>query len=424
MKLKKIILIGLVALLAGSMFFGCKPSTDGGLDPDVPVTLSLWSFTDELERPIAYFQERNPNITIELTIVPTEDYPTKLRPVLKSGEGAPDIFTGEAAFIKQFLDAGFYDNLEQAPYNVDASPLAAYTVELGRDTATGAISALSWQVTPGGYFYRRSIAKDVFGTDDPAEIGEKVNTMEKFIETGKMLKEKGYFLVPGTGDLQNMVMAQRSAPWVVDGKLNLEDVMISYFDSAKVLYDEGLEAQIGQWSPAWFDSMKMDSKVFGHLLPTWGLHYVMKPNAPDSSGDWAVCQPPSNFYWGGTWIGVYKGSEKKEAAWAFVKMMCLDPEFGEWWATETGDVISNMPVVEKIKGTFSDEYLGGQNHYEYFAAAAKNIDGSLFSSEDANINPMFFNQVALYVNGEKSKDQAIADFKAEVSSAYPDLIVE
>ena len=355
MKIKKLILISIVCVLASMMIFGCKPKEKATGDAITePVTVSLWSFTNELERPIEYFEERNPLITVELTIVPSEDYPTKLKPILKSGEGAPDIFTGEAAFIKQFIEAGYYDDLEKAPYNVDASALLKYTVDLGRNPE-GKIVALSWQGTPGGIFYRRSLTKEYLGTDDPAEVAKYFTTWDKI--NGEL------FLIPGTGDLQMMALAQRSKPWIVDGKLFLDPKMVDYFDVAKQFREEGLEGQIGQWSPAWFDSMKADTNVVCQLLPTWGLHYVMKPNAPDSSGDWGVVKGPYDWYWGGTWLGVYKNAKNKVAGWEFVKMMTLDPEFLEWWAKETGDFVSNTKVVDKIKGDFSEPYLGGQNHY-------------------------------------------------------------
>jgi len=426
MKIKKLLVISLMVLMTASLFWACNKTGSETMEPEGPVTLSMWSFTNELESAIAHFEELNPNISIELTIVPTEDYPTKLKPTLKSGENAPDIFTGEASFIKQFLDAGYYDSLEQAPYNVDASKLLPYTVDIGRNPA-GEICALSWQGTPGGVFYRRSLAKEFFGTDDPKEIAKKFSSWDAMLDTAREIKEKSngtVFLIPGIGDLQNMIMAQRDNPWVVDGKLVIDPQMIDFFDIAKQFEDEDLHGHIGQWSPAWFDSMKSETNVFAQLLPTWGLHYVMKPNAPDSSGDWAVCKGPFDWYWGGTWLGVYKNSKNKAAAWKFVKMMTLDDDFSEYWAKETGDFLSNTKVVEKIKDTFSDEYLGGQNHYAYFYEAAKGINGSLFSAYDQEINGMFMNQLSLYVEDQVSKDEAIANFKSEVANAYPDLIVE
>jgi len=65
--------------------------------------------------------------------------------------------------------------------------------------------------------------------------------------------------------------------------------------------------------------MKADSNIFGYVLPTWGLHYVLKANAPDSSGDWGLTNGPSSYFWGGTWLGIYVNSKKKDAAWKFVR---------------------------------------------------------------------------------------------------------
>ncbi|MFP3360577.1 extracellular solute-binding protein, partial [Planococcus sp. SIMBA_143] len=79
---------------------GCSNSESSGeAKGDKDVDLKVWSFTDELKKPITKFEEKN-GVKIELTIVPIADYPTKLKPVLESGVGAPDVFTGEIAFLK------------------------------------------------------------------------------------------------------------------------------------------------------------------------------------------------------------------------------------------------------------------------------------------------------------------------------------
>ena len=40
--------------------------------------------------------------------------------------------------------------------------------------------------------YRRDIAKEVFGSDDPAEVQKKVADWDTFKATAEELKEKGY----------------------------------------------------------------------------------------------------------------------------------------------------------------------------------------------------------------------------------------
>ena len=138
--MKKVVLSVTLSIIFMMIVF-----TSGGTEE---ITLSLWSFTDELTRPIERFEQMYPNIKIELTIVPSEEYPSKLKPVLRTGKNAPDIFTGEFAYVKDFVESGIWDDLSKAPYNADVSELVDYQVEMGTDS-TGALRAISWQTTPG-----------------------------------------------------------------------------------------------------------------------------------------------------------------------------------------------------------------------------------------------------------------------------------
>ncbi len=52
------------------------------------------------------------------------------------------------------------------------SPKDLKTYQAGIDVGAndGVNKAFTFQATPGAFFYRRSIAKECLGTDDPAEI--------------------------------------------------------------------------------------------------------------------------------------------------------------------------------------------------------------------------------------------------------------
>ena len=58
----------------------------------------------------------------------------------------------------------------------------------------------TWQCCPGTLVYRRDIAKEVFGTDDTAEVGEKVKDWDTMKETAAQLKEKGYYTFSSYAD--------------------------------------------------------------------------------------------------------------------------------------------------------------------------------------------------------------------------------
>ncbi|MDN6161979.1 MAG: ABC transporter substrate-binding protein [Atopostipes sp.] len=411
-------------------------------DPDLVVK----SFTDELQRPIDKFSEEH-DVDVELQIIPTEDYRQTLQPQLESGDGAPDVFVGEIVYLQQWLDAGYWENLSEDPYNVDEweEDYVDYVYDLGKDS-DGNVRALSWQTTPGGIYYRRSIANEVLGTDDPDEVGEMMSTMDKMFDVAEKLKEEGYALFPDEGSVSKFTSfgtgGSDPQPWVnEDNELMMTESRLDYFDYAKKLRDEEYTALAPAWSPSWYEALngpitynmgwdELDEEeegsgeieVFGVALPTWALDAVFKQESDENAGDWAVTNGPTPYFEGGSWVGVYEGSEEKDLAFDFVEMMTHDEEFLKDWAEETGDVLSYKPVTDEIKDDVSDDFLGGQNHYEFFLEEAKNIDSDLVTPYDQQLNDLYGAQVEGYVEGDITKEEGIEEFYSEVKNAFPEII--
>lgn len=400
--------------------------------------LVVWSFTDELQKMLGYYQKANPDVQIDFVLVPNDVYQSKLKPVLQSGQGAPDVFTLEAAYVKGYVGSGWMGDLTSLANGAGKNTLK-YTKDVVTD-ANGKIRGMSWQGTPGAFFYRRSIAKAYLGTDDPVKVQAMVKDLKSFVATGEKLKtaSKGKaVLISSTGDLFQVFKSGRKSPWVVNNALVVDPVMESLMDVAKTFKDKGYEGRQGQWSEGWFAGMKgalADEKgapveVFGYLLPTWGLHYVLKPNAKsadgkvDTSGDWAMVQGPIPYFWGGTWLAAYSKTKMKPEAEKLIAYLTTNEEFLTAWAKDTGDFVSNTAVVNKIKDTYKEPFLGGQNHYAAFATMAANVNAKVLSGYDQEIESIFQEQLAAYQNGEKDKKTAIQDFKDGVAAQFPDLKV-
>ncbi|KMK76863.1 ABC transporter substrate-binding protein [Alkalihalobacillus pseudalcaliphilus] len=433
--MKKLLLISFSFCILMTLA-ACNVFSSGNSDK-----LVIWSFTDELEKEgaIAAYEEKY-GVKVELTIVPIEDYPTKLRPVLESGKGAPDIFTGELAFIKEWVEQDYWENLSQEPYNVEQwkDDYVEYVFELGR-SSEGDIKAVSWQTTPGGIFYRRSIASEVLGTDDPQVIGEMFATMDGVYEVGEKLKASGYRLFPDEGAIRWFAQGQNPEAWVNENdELIMTEGRLNHFDYAKELREKDYTAFAPEWSPAWFASMdgpinynagwdEVDEnttdevEVFAFALPTWGLHSVLKENTEETIGDWGLTSGPNPYFWGGTWLGIYQNSEKKDEAWDFIQMMTHDDEFLTEWAQQTGDVLSYLPVTEKIKDEFKEPFLAEQNNYTFFLEEAQSINPNIITRYDQQIDTLFGNAVSEYVEGTKTKEEAIQEFYNLVKNAYPHI---
>ncbi|MBQ0051831.1 MAG: carbohydrate ABC transporter substrate-binding protein [Treponema sp.] len=419
--MKKVIKVLAAVGLTMAVLSGCNEKSN-------PNELTVWSFTDELDGIIKnYYNPAHPEMNVKYSMTPTDQFPNKLDPVISSGNGCPDVFAMDAAFVRKYVESGLLLELDDI-YEEIKDKMAEYPMKIG--SHNGHVYAMSWQMAPGALFYRRSLAKKYLGTDDPAEVQKYVENLDKFIETAGVLKEasKGKCLmVSSAADLLMPYKGARKDPWVINDQLVIDPAMDAYMDMCKVLRDNGYEGRVAQWSEGWFAGMKdnlMDDKgnpveVFCYFLPTWGLHYTLKPNSAGTpaDNDWAMCAGPAPYFWGGTWLAAYKGTKNPAGAKEMIKFIASDDDYLEKHALQSGDLVGNMKVVNKIKDTYSEPFLQGQNHYAEFAEMAKTIDGSLIQGTDQQIEQIFNEAVAAYQNGEKTKVQAMIDFKKEVASA-------
>jgi len=286
---------------------------------------------------------------------------------------------------------------------------------------------MSWQATPGAMFYRRSLARQYLGTDDPVEVQRYFSNLQTFLDTATLLRDRSNgacVVVSAVEELLNPFKGARRTPWVVNNRLNIDPAMEEYIATAKLLRDRRLDGRTGTWSEGWFAGMNGTLRneqgnpveVFAYFLPTWGLHYVLKQNATNTAGDWAMIDGPAPYWWGGTWLGAYRGTRNAAGAKEMIAFLTTSDDVLEDYALNTGDFVSNMYVVNRIKDRFSEPFLYGQNHYAEFARMAPHVDGSLTQGTDQAIEQLFGEAVTAYINNEKTRERALADFRDQVSA--------
>jgi len=439
--MKKLIAILLALVLCMSFLAACGGGSKG--------TINVWSFTDEVPNAILRFKELNPDFAydIKVTVVPTDDgaYQQQLdQALIGGGADAPDIYTAEAAMVLKYTQADFadqamtYDELfgGNAMSKVNAAQIATYAWELGTRPADGKLVALPFQATGSAFIYRRSLAIDIWGTDDPATIESKIGPgWNKFIEAAEEAKAKGIAILPGEGDAWQAIRSGATTPWIVNGVLNLDSHREQYLDIGHALYNNDYTTKVGAWSDGWFGAMGgVGDPVLGLLGPAWLINYVLVDHAGGTWGDWAICNPPTGFSWGGTWVLANKDAEadKHEAIATLIEWITLDTsndgfqykfangnlyenskEFvdaaqafadGEY----TKDAVASGVVMAKSNGEVS--ILAGQNMFDVFIPAGANASGAGFGPYDERINSTFADQAEQYFMGNKTREEAIADF--------------
>ena len=389
--------------------------------------LSVWSFTDEIEGFLdakGYgYKATHPNIEVEYTYIPTGQFPSKLGPVLTSGNGTPDVFCLEDFFVREYVESGLLLPLDDL-YAQVKDKMVDYPMKIG--SYNGHVYAMSWYVSPGAVFYRRSYAKKYWGTDDPVEVQKKLKDFDTFLATARQLKKDSNGkcrIVSTTENLFIPFKGTREKPWIVDDKLYIDPAMEKYMNMAKIFHDEELDGRTSQWAEGWYagmnDSLKdykgNNIEVMCYFLPTWGLHYVLKTDASRTAGDWAMCAGPSSWRWGGCWLAAYKGTKQPEAAKEMIRYIATDDQFLESMALASEDIVGNIIVQDKVKRFFSERFLNGQNHYAAFCDYSKTVDGSLTQGTDQQIEALWSEAVSEYVWGEKTKKEALQAFREQVS---------
>ena len=157
---------------------------------------------------------------------------------------------------------------------------------------------------------------------------------------------------------------------------------------------------------------------------TWGYQSVVKPGAVETAGEWAMCQGPIPYVKGGTWLGIYKDSPNKDLAWAFLSYCCLNSEAQQAYATEYGEYVSLKSADEALAEGPGEDVLGGQNPFAFYNAQMELLPADLMTAYDGTINNAFLSATKNYATGAMTKDEAIAQFKADVANAYPELTIE
>ena len=134
-----------------------------------------------------------------------------------SDDDKGDIFLTETDYVFKYTDKDADVAMPLTDLGIDPDTDLADQYDFTRTTASdsdGVQRGSTWQCCPGTLVYRRDIAKEVFGTDDPTEVGEKVKDWDTMKETAAQLKEKGYYTFSSYADTFRLYGNSIAQSWV------------------------------------------------------------------------------------------------------------------------------------------------------------------------------------------------------------------
>jgi len=430
-----------LAVLSGAagLFAAPKFTNDGKVLP-------IYVWNDEFQTRFKdYFEKAGlvpKDVTVNWVVTPNQDnaYQNKLdEALLNQDKAAPndkiDIFLVEADYALKYVNTpATLDVIKDVGLTkADVSQMYKYTKDIMTDS-NGVLKGVSWQACPGGLIYRRSIAKDVLGTDDPAKVQEALSSWDKFDAVAAKAKAKGYFMLSGYDDVYRVFSDNAKSAWVdKTGKIVIDPSINRWIDMTKAYTDKGFNNKASLWSAESWQGAGKDGKVFSYFGPGWFIDFCLAPatkadaKGPDapgngSYGDWAFCKGPQGFSWGGTWLCAAAGTDNIDLVRSVMQKLTCDKATLTSNAKEKGDFTNNAAAMADVaKSSYKNAFLGGQNHVAFFLDSAKSINRNNISIYDQGMTEGIQAAFKEYFDGKVTKDKALDNFYTAILEKYPNL---
>ncbi len=414
-----------------------KPAEEGKV-------LNIWTWNEEFwgflveyyaDEKIDEYTVKKGDVTIKRTTYVSDNmaYQNALDAALLAQETAPadekvDMFLAEADYIIKYTNSDATMDVKSIGVT-DFSNTYAYTVEAASD-ANGTVKGVSFQCCPSALIYRRSIAKDVLGTDDPAVVQQKLNSWEQFDAVAAEAKAKGYYMVPTPLETYRTFSNNTTSAWVTDGKLNFDSAILAWMDQAEKYMANGYApGAYGIWDAEKNNQMFADGKTMCFFGPAWYFNFCMgNAQDPDKGcfGDWAICKGPQAHFWGGTWMLAATGTDNPTMVADIMNTFINNEDVCSKLVSDEHQFSNNQKVNNKFAAdtSYGSDFLGGQNDITVFAELAKDIKFQNITPYDQICNEQLQANFLEFLAGTVDKDTAMTNFKEAIKVAYPSITVE
>ncbi|SDW69918.1 MULTISPECIES: ABC transporter substrate-binding protein [Streptococcus] len=446
---KKVSAFIAIALAAGTMV-GCSSKSSTSASGAEGKVINIYSWNDEFRQRVeAVYPEvkstsKDGTVTklkdgseIHWIINPNQDgvYQQKLDEALEKQDSASaddkvDIFLSETDYVTKYTSKKANVAMPLKDLGIDPKKDLADQYEFTKETASdedGVQRGSTWQTCPGVLIYRRDIAKDVFGTDDPTAVGEKVKDWDTMKATSQELLNKGYYTFASYADTFRLYGNSISKPWVEKGSttVRVDPQIMNWVKDSKEWLDAGYfnKTVKGQWTDDWNKAMGSQSKVFAFLFPAWGIDFTLKSNWDGADGEWAVTNPPQEYNWGGSYIHGAEGTDNPKHVKEIIKALTADKDNLLKISKDYQDFTNTKSGMEAAAkdDSFKSDFLGGENAYSYYAPVAENIKIAPLSSYDQGCVELIQNAFNDYLQGKVSYNKAKSNFETAIKERYPEI---
>jgi lactose/L-arabinose transport system substrate-binding protein len=391
-------------------------------------TITIWAWNTaakSLQELVPAFNKKYPDIKVTVVDIPYTEANKKFRQAVSSGTGLPDVWDSEGPVTEEYAKAGALLDLTTwaTPYKADFVEYKWSEVSVGEK-----IYALPWDSAPVAVFYR----KDLF--DAAGVKAEDIKTWDDYIAAGKKITKD----TNGDGKPdQYMAMISPKADVQDTFEIFLAEMGGSLFDSQgkisfnskegvaavvlmKKIIDSGIAADIGWWTPEFFNSFKTGS-VASYMQGVW-LGGQIKENAPATTGKWAVFPLPAvtpgglrSAVNGGSNLAIPTKAKHPDLAWKFIEFALTNKE-------NQLAMYKNYNIFPALKSAYTDPvfneanpFFGNQKTSEVFIQIQEEIPTTWHYGQYYNeITSILSTHIVKALNGSQTPEQALAAAEKDV----------
>ena len=380
---------------------------------------TYWTYTDSANNLVNAFNEKYPNVKIDLQVFGGDEYKTKILTALQSGDNVPDVFDLEENYMYEFLDSDLIADLSYM--NIEELTKDFYDFQVaGMKDSTGKFKAMSFQSSPVGFWYLRDACEEWLGTSDPAEISAMLTDWPTIIAKGEEVYEKSNGTVQLWPNIAEMVKVDAFSfdPLVRDSKLEITDDWIGMIDNMRTMYNSKANAELGSWSSEWAAAWN-DGKILFRVMPSWDFFTDWDTN----KGNVGIAVPFNASYEGVTGTCVYNESDKKDLAAAFLAYIASD-DFQKLNLEKYNQVPASKKVCDEMAEGFTSEDFGGQNLLATYSEICDKIVG-ITPDKFTRVTQNKFQEAATNgIKEGKDNDAIIDEFKKKLHDMSPEVVMD
>jgi hypothetical protein len=336
-----------------------------------------------------------------------------------------DLLILEPDFAYDLINSDYIMPLSELGFTKEElSDQFPFTVSLTSDE-NGVQKGLMYRLNPEVLVYRKSIAKEVLGTDDPSAVAEYVKDRESFDATAEKMKQNGYKMLGSTTDELLMFTQHDSTPISLEnGECVIPESWKNWAEYTKNYADKGYVINTPRYSDEWL-AIYESNEIFAEFYGQISAESLMEYNS-EIADDLAFCPGPVGSYDDFNYFGTNyiicatRFTDDPEICADIMRTLALDKETLKSMALNEKVLTNTVSVMTAIgNDAYSDDFGGSYNPFYAYTEAAKKIgDVKSKSSLYEWVLDLYVDRMENYFNGKSTYDECVTLFQEDVNRQW------